>query len=62
MFVKLDEEEQKVHNYLINSGKQVLDVIALACVIPVYKLAPILLQMELKGVLKPLPGKLFEVV
>jgi DNA processing protein len=36
-------------------------VIALDCDIPVYKLSSLLLEMELKGVVKPLPGKLFEV-
>jgi DNA processing protein len=39
-----------------------LDVIALDCQIPTYKLASLLLQLEMKGVVKPLPGKLFEVI
>jgi DNA processing protein len=29
---------------------------------PTYKIAGILLNMELKGVIRPLPGKLFEVI
>ena len=29
---------------------------------PTYKLAGILITMELKGVVRPLPGKLFEVI
>lgn len=62
LFVELTETEKKIYDYLFKTGKQFLDVIALECVIPVYKLAPILLEMELKGVLKPLPGKLFEAV
>ena len=36
--------------------------IPLAVSIPVYKLAPMLLQLEMKGVLRPLPGKFFELV
>ena len=62
LFIELEEDEQKVVDYLFKSGKQTLDVIALSCVIPVYKLAPMLVQMELKGVIKPLPGKMFETV
>ncbi len=61
LFVELNETEQKVYDYLHKKGQQVLDVIALDCAIPTYTLAPILLQMELKGIIKPLPGKLFEI-
>ncbi len=61
LFVSLNEAEQKIYDYLLQKGKQILDVIALDCDIPVYKLSSLLLQMELKGVIKPLPGKLFEV-
>lgn len=61
LFVSLNNSEQKVYDYLIKNGKQLLDVIAFKCDIPVYKLSSLLLQMELKGVIKPLPGKLFEV-
>ena len=62
LFIELNTDEQKVYDYLLKKGKQLLDIIALDCDIPIYKLAPLLLQLEMKGVLKPLPGKLFEVV
>ncbi|HRV54927.1 MAG TPA: DNA-protecting protein DprA, partial [Mangrovimonas sp.] len=39
-----------------------LDVIALNCHLPVFQTASVLLGMELKGVIRPLPGKLFEVI
>ena len=61
MFVELEPQEQLIFDYL-NQGKQQLDVIALECKIPTYKVAGILLDMELKGVVRPLPGKLFEVI
>jgi DNA processing protein len=35
-------------------------VIAIECQIPSYKLAGILLNMELKELIRPLPGKQFE--
>jgi DNA processing protein len=62
LFVELNEIEQKIYDYLLGNGKQILDVIALKCEIPTYKLASLLLQLEMKGVIKPLPGKLFEVI
>ena len=62
LFIELNNDEQKIYDYLFKTGKQLLDVIALECQIPIYKLAPILLQLEMKGVIQPLPGKLFEVL
>jgi len=62
LFITLENDEQKLYDYLIKNGKQLLDVIALDCDLPVFKTASILLNMELKGVVRPLPGKLFEVV
>ena len=61
LFLDLNETEQKIYDYLQLNGKQVLDVIALECAIPTYQLSSILLQMELKGGITPLPGKMFEV-
>jgi len=62
LFLDLNSNEQKVYDYLLKEGKQLLDVIALDCGIPLFQLSSILLQMEMKGILKPLPGKLFEIV
>jgi len=62
LFVSLDLEEQKIYDYLQQNGKQLLDSIALACDCPIFKVSSTLLNMELKGVIRPLPGKLFEAV
>lgn len=62
LFVELDSDEQKIYDYLLKSGKELLDIIALECEFPVYKISSILLNMELKGVIRPLPGKLFEAI
>ncbi len=62
LFVELDQEEQKVVAYLQQKGKQPLDDIALACNFPVFKTSSVLLTMELKGLIRPLPGKLFEAI
>lgn len=62
LFVELDKEEQTVYNYLQAKDKELMDVIALECNFPVHKISSLLLNMELKGVVRPLPGKLFEVI
>jgi len=62
LFVELDETENLIYNYLLKEGKQTLDIIALHCNLPIYKISSVLLNLELKAVIKPLPGKLFEVV
>jgi DNA processing protein len=62
LFVSLDENEQKIYDFLIQNGKKELDTIALECDFPVFKMSSILLNMELKGVIRPLPGKLFEAI
>ncbi len=61
-FVSLEADEQKIYDYLQKDSKQVLDVIALECDFPIFKTASLLLNMELKGVIRPLPGKLFEAI
>lgn len=62
LFVSLEPTEQKIFDYLLQKGKEVMDLIALECDLPIYQLSSILLTMELKGVIRPLPGKMFEVI
>ncbi|MCB4807353.1 DNA-processing protein DprA [Tamlana sp. 62-3] len=62
LFVELDSDEKIIYNYLKDSNKEQLDTIAINCNLPVFKVSSLLLNMELKGVVRPLPGKLFEVV
>jgi len=62
LFVNLDETEQGIYTYLQQNGKQLLDSIALSCKLPIFKASSTLLAMEMKGVIRPLPGKLFEAI
>jgi DNA processing protein len=62
LFVELDEEEKIIFRFLKEKEKELLDIIALECKIPAFKTASILMNMELKGVVRPLPGKLFQLV
>ena len=62
LFVAMDKTEKMVYDYLQKEGKQLLDSIALACSMPIYRTSSTLLNMEMKGVIRPLPGKLFEAI
>lgn len=62
LFITLEPEEQHIYEYLQKNGKELLDIIALECNLPIHKISSLLLGMELKGVIRPLPGKLFEAV
>ncbi len=62
LFVELDDTEKEIYDYLQQRGKQLLDHIALDCKLPIFKVSSILLNMEMKGVVRPLPGKLFEAI
>lgn len=62
LFVTLESDEQKIYDFLIRNGRELLDLIALNCALPVHKVASLLLSMELKGVVRSLPGKIFEVL
>ena len=62
LFVTLEDDEQKIYDFLVKNGKEMLDYIALECDFPIFKISGILLNMELKGVIRPLPGKYFEAI
>lgn len=62
LFITLEPEEQKIYDYLLPKGKELMDIIALECDFPIFKISSLLLNMELKGVIRPLPGKYFEAI
>ena len=62
LFVTLTDEEQIIYDYLQKTGKEMMDIIALECDFPIYRISSILTTMELKGVIRTLPGKMFELV
>ena len=62
LFVSLEPEEQLIYDFLQKNGKELMDTIAIECNLPIFKLSSLLLNMELKGVMRPLPGKLFEII
>lgn len=62
LFVELEFTEKSIYSYLELCGKQELDSIALECNLSVSKASSALLAMEMKGVVRPLPGKSFELI
>ncbi len=62
LFIELEDTEQSIYDFLQKNGKQLLDIIALECHLPIFKVSSTLLNMEMKGVVRPLPGKLFEAI
>lgn len=62
LFVEMDETEKSIYDYLQGGGKQMLDSIAIECKLPIFKVSSTLLNMEMKGIVRPLPGKMFEAI
>ncbi len=62
LFVELDETEHSIYSFLQQEGKQLLDDIAMGSQLSIFKTASTLLSMELKGLVRPLPGKQFEAI
>ncbi|MEI6864444.1 DNA-processing protein DprA [Flavicella sp.] len=62
LFVELTDDEQIIIDFLKQRQSELLDIIALDCGILVHKTASTLFQLEMKGLLKALPGKIFEIV
>ena len=62
LFVKLEESEKDIYNYLKKEGPELLDLIALECKKSVQETATTLFSMEMKGLINPLPGNRYEAV
>jgi len=59
LFINLSQDEEEVLNTLLIKA-QPIDLIALKVKIPISRLIQILLQLELKGLIKNLPGNLYK--
>ncbi|WP_121666023.1 DNA-processing protein DprA [Mesonia aquimarina] len=62
LFINLTEDEEKVLKALQQKGKAELDELSLVIKMPTYKIAPLLLNLELNNLVRPLPGKMYEVI
>ena len=62
IFIDLNESEIKIVNFLKEKGKSQIDILAMELNQPTFQLMPLLLELELKNIVKPLPGKFFELL
>ncbi len=62
LFVDLNDIEQAIYDFLSSNGKELLDIISLRCQLPIHQTTTVLFNLEMKGVVKPLPGKLYEAI
>lgn len=62
LFVELLGDDKTVYEHLQQKGKTDMDTLSINTRIPIYKLSSVLLHLELQGLIRPLPGKLFELV
>lgn len=60
IFVDLNTEEEKLVNYLNEKGKQQIDDISLETQIPMSTVMVHLLNLEMNGLIRALPGKVYE--
>jgi DNA processing protein len=60
LFIQLNEEEKIIFDCLKLVANESLDNIAIATGFSVSKMATVLLKLEMKDCVKPLPGKFFE--
>lgn len=59
LFVELNPQEQQLYDLLKANQKESLDNISLGAGIPVSQASTLLLELEFKGVVKSLPGKIY---
>jgi len=62
LFIQLNETEEKIVGFLKGKGKVDLDTISVSCQLPIYSISSSLLNLELKGLIRPHPGKNFELI
>lgn len=60
LFDEFSDSEQYIFTFLQHRGKQHLDAIAIACQLPSAQVAASLFQLEMKNIIRALPGKYFE--
>lgn len=60
LFINLTGSEQKLYDILKRKGKLHIDVLAMEIGLATYQLMPILLNLELKNLIEPLPGKFYD--
>ena len=59
LFSEMNDSEKQIFDLLSKESELTIDVICRTLSLPVYKLSPLLLQMEFKGLVKFYPGNIY---
>lgn len=62
LFVDLSHEERVIVDILSKNDDISIDILCVKCNMPTSKVSPILLNLEFKGIVRPLPGKLYKLI
>lgn len=62
LFVDLTDDERKIVTFLEKNAKSLSDDLMVACNLPLSEINTVLLHLELKGMIKKLPGKYYELI
>lgn len=62
LFVELNDSEKDLYEFLKKQGKSHIDGISLGLNLSTYQIMPTLLNLELKGLVEPLPGKFYDLM
>jgi DNA processing protein len=62
LFIELNPEEKQLLEYIRNNSNVTMDILALKSNLPVSKVSATLLNLEFKGIVKCLPGKVYQLV
>lgn len=62
LFLELTEPERQLYELLKRKGKMHIDMLALELNMATYLLMPVLLDLELKNIIEPLPGKYYDLM
>lgn len=62
LFIEMNDDEKKIFQLLNDNGQTDIDILVSAANLPVSKVAATLLNLEFKGVIKSLPGKVYQLL
>lgn len=62
LFVHLSADEEKLREFMVGKKRIALDELSYTCDLSISKTSSLLLTMEFKGVVKSLPGKIYELI
>lgn len=62
LFKEMTKDEQDIFELISREGEMTIDALCRGLSMPIYKLSPLLLQMEFSGILRCYPGNIYRIV